>query len=160
MKSKLLISVFCGIFFGIGGYFVFVLFEIKPYLYNAVITGVCYAAMLMIVLMTSEIFYDRKFKKIEKGLNTPVLFKALGNVNLKNDIRACRIWFCEDILVLISLDKKPHMAEGILKGTVTRCELEDITTLSVYTNDLKKYVISSAMAKQILEYMENNNWIG
>ena len=159
MKNKLLASGFLGLLFAFFGYFVLLLFEIENPLYMSFLCGVLAFAMLMMVFIASEENSNRRFRKIEQEINLPILFKADGNFNLGHSIISGRVYFYEEMLVLASVEKKSPMVEGIPKGMISRYEIENITAFHIYTTDFRKFVLATADAEKIADFIENNNWL-
>ena len=159
MKIKLILSAVLGIMYGFGVFLLFPLVGIDVSFFDSVLAGVMFGATMMMVLITSELYNNHKYRKIEKHLLSPPTHTFEVNFNMGTEVRSGRMYFCSDIIYLVSIDKKPHIADGILKGTVSRCEIENVTTIHIFTTDLRKFVVGTADANKICEYIEKDGWM-
>ena len=159
IKGKLILSVMTGALFGIGVYLLFPMLCLEVSFFESVLVGVMFFSILMMVLMAPEIYINREYTKFEKGLVPPPLYRYEVDFVSDEGIRNGRIYICEDILVIISMDKKPYMVDGVLKGSITRCEVENHKTLYIYTTKFDRYAVVTDDAEIIREYMVNNGWI-
>ena len=159
MKTKAFLAAFGGIFFGLIGYFVLLLLDIDQPFQLAVLSGLLFALLLFPVLIVYEQVINKRYKKFEKEILSPVFLKVNGNFYLGgSDVKNGNIYFCEDGIVCICLEDKPYTKDEILLQNIDHFRYTP-TQLSIFTNDERIFVITLARTDEIIDILIQKEWI-
>ena len=158
MKTKLYLSIFAGILFGIGMYLLYVFSLSEVALETAIISGILFTIILFPVLICIEKVVNRKYKKLEKDIVSPIFFKACGNFYLGNKVRNGNIYFCENGILFASLDTKPYAVEELLLSMVEKWQFDDLH-MNIFTEEGRVYMITTPQAKEIVNALKEKKWI-
>ena len=159
MKTKAFLAAFGGIFFGLIGYFVLLLLDIDQPFQLAVLSGLLFALLLFPVLIVYEQVINKRYKKFEKEILSPVFLKVNGNFYLGgSDVKNGNIYFCEDGIVCICLEEKPYTLDEILLQNIDHYTYT-FSELNVFTNDGRLFVITVPRADEIIDLLMRKGWI-
>ncbi|MBQ8898155.1 MAG: hypothetical protein IJY86_06725 [Clostridia bacterium] len=159
MKAKVLLSAFASFFFGLIGYFVLLLLDIDQPFQLAVLSGLLFALLLFPVLFVYEQVINKRYKKFEKEILSPVFLKVNGNFYLGgSDVKNGNIYFCEDGIVCICLEDKPYTKDEILLQNIDHFRYTP-TQLSIFTNDEQIFVITLPQTDHIIDMLIQKGWI-
>ena len=159
MKAKAILSVFGGFLFGLIGYFVLLLLDIDQPFQLAVLSGLLFALLLFPVLIVYEQVINKRYKKFEKEILSPVFLKVNGNFYLGgSDVKNGNIYFCEDGIVCICLEDKPYTKDEILLQNIDHFRYTP-TQLSIFTNDERIFVITLPQTDHIIDMLIQKGWI-
>ena len=159
MKAKVFLSAFTGFLFGLIGYFVLLLLDIKQPLQLAVLSGLLFALLLFPVLIVYEQVVNKRYEKFEKEILSPIFLKVNGNFYLGgSDVKNGNIYFCEDGIVCICLEEKPYTKDEILLQNIDHFRYTP-TQLSIFTNDERIFVITLPQTDHIIDMLIQKGWI-
>ena len=159
MKAKAVLSIITGFFFGLIGYFVLLLLDIDQPFQLAAFSGLLFALLLFPVLVVYEQVINKRYKKFEKEILSPVFLKVNGNFYLGgSDIKNGNIYFCEDGIVCICLEDKPYTKDEILLQNIDHFRYTP-TQLSIFTNDERIFVITLPQTDHIIDMLIQKGWI-
>lgn len=158
MKAKIFLSVFCGALFGIMTFLICIFILPEEALGLALMTGVLFALFLLPVLIYDEKKPNKKYLKLEKEISSVVFYKANGDFNLGKSVRNGNIYFCENGIIFASFDQKPFAVEEVLLPFIEKYEFDDIH-MNIYTKDERKFLITTADAKEVLKILKERRWI-
>ncbi len=159
MKAKAFLSAFTGFLFGLIGYFVLLLLDIDQPFQLAVLSGLLFALLLFPVLIVYEQAINKRYKKFEKEILSPVFLKVNGNFYLGgSDVKNGNIYFCEDGIVCICLEDKPYTKDEILLQNIDHFRYTP-TQLSIFTNDERIFVITLPQTDHIIDMLIQKGWI-
>ena len=159
MKAKAVLSIITGFFFGLIGYFVLLLLDIDQPFQLAALSGLLFALLLFPVLIVYEQVINKRYKKFEKEILSPVFLKVNGNFYLGgSDVKNGNIYFCEDGIVCICLEDKPYTKDEILLQNIDHFRYTP-TQLSIFTNDERIFVITLPQTDHIIDMLIQKGWI-
>ena len=159
MKAKVFLSAFAGFLFGLLGYFVLLLLDIDQPFQLAALSGLLFALLLFPVLIVYEQVINKRYKKFEKEILSPVFLKVNGNFYLGgSDVKNGNIYFCEDGIVCICLEDKPYTKDEILLQNIDHFRYTP-TQLSIFTNDERIFVITLPQTDHIIDMLIQKGWI-
>lgn len=159
MKAKAILSAITGLFFGLTTYFVLRYIEEPAAFLFAVIGGLFFHLVLFVFLIIHEKVMNKKYAEFEKKILSPIFHKTNGNFKLHNGkIKNANIYFCEDGIVLISLDEKTFIMEEIQRSNIYRIQCDDIH-FNINTSDGKFYTITMPDAKEVFQKLKEKDWI-
>lgn len=159
MKTKIILSAIMGFFFGLAGYFIFLFVDLNPPFHLSVVCGLSCSLLLFMFLIAYEDFMNKRYAKFEKEITSPIFYKANGNFKLHNTkIKNANIYFCDDRIVLISVEEKPYIVEEIQKSNIYRIQCDDIY-FNINTSDGKFYIITMPDAKMVFDKLKEKDWI-
>lgn len=159
MKTKTAISAVFGLFFGLITYFILWCIEEKDAFLFALVSGLFCCLALFTFLVVHEKVTDKKCAKAEKKILSQVFYKTNGNFMLRGGkIKNANIYFCEDGIVIISLDEKPCVMEKIQKGDIHEIQCDDIHFI-INTGDGQFYIVTMPDAKAVFDMLREKQWI-
>lgn len=158
MKTKLYLSLFCGVLFGLMSYWICNLLFPSLALVIAISAGVLFAVLLFPTLMLEEKRVNKKYSEFEKAIISDVVYKANGNFNLGNKVRNGNIYFCENGIVFASLDQKPFAVEELPLPFIEKYELDNIH-VNIHTKDERVFLITTPQADEILNVLKDKKWV-
>jgi hypothetical protein len=159
MKGIAFLSAFMGFFFGLAGYFVLLLFHINQPFQLAVLSGLLFALSLFAFLVINNHVVNKRYKKIEKEITSPIFYKANGNFNLGNGkVKNGNIYICESGIICVCLDEKPYTLDEILLQDIDRYQFDHFH-LNIFAKDGRVFVLTTPDAAKIIEVLRQKEWI-
>ena len=159
MKAIAILSAIIGFFFSLITYFILLYLEEPNSFLFAVIGGLFVYLVLFVFLIIHEKVMNKKYAEFEKEILSPIFHKTNGNFKLQNGkIKNANIYFCEDGIVLISLDEKPYIMEEIHRSNIYRIQCDDIH-FNINTSDGKFYIMTISDAKEVFQKLKEKDWI-
>ncbi len=159
MKTKIILSAIMGFFFGLTGYYIFLFIDMNPPFQLSVVCGLSFALLLFLFLIAYEEFMNKRYARFEKEITSPIFYKTNGNFILHNGkIKNANIYFCDDRIVLISVEEKPFVMEEILKSNIYMIQSDEIY-FNINTSDGKFYIIKTPDAKLVFKMLKEKDWI-
>ncbi len=157
LKDDIQISLGGGALFGFAIYLIMLRVN-KDLWYLSIIAGVALAAILIGYQLGFNHFEVKRYAKAIKTLGYPVLFETIGNFHTELGKRTGHIYFCGDRIVLISLDKKPHMTIEIPASEVKSYEMPRVVQLNIYMKDGNYHTIHTADVGNLSAAMKKKRW--
>lgn len=159
MKPYLFLSAFTGLLFALIGYCVLHFLGIpEPFRLSAA-CGSLFSLLLLSFLVIHGKVTKRKYTELERKLHSPVFYKTNGNFTLPDGrVRNGNIYFCEDGIVCVSLDGKPHTLDEILVTDIEKYRFDDIH-LHIFTRDGMIFLITLPDVQAVMEALREKNWI-
>lgn len=159
MKPKVVLSAVTSFFFGVISYFLLQYLEIQDALLLSLLCGF----MVYIILLPFLIIYgkimDKKYAEIEKEISSPVFYKTNGNFYLGNGrIKNGNIYFCEEGIVCVCLEEKPHTLDEILLQDIERYQFDDIH-FNIFTKDGRLFLITMPDVKKVMNALKEKKWV-
>lgn len=159
MKGKKPFSIALGVGFGTITYFaVGQTCERELAFSLAVMAGTGFTLLLFAYLNIHFRKLEKQYAEAEKGILSPVFLKVNGNFDLGHGVKNANIYFCETGIIFISLDEKPYIIEELELEDFERCQYDD-AHLNLYSNDGRKYSITTADVRLVLEKLREKDWI-
>ena len=154
MKTKISLSGFIGILFAGSCYVLLRIFQWENAFALSFFAGLLFGGLLLGFLLVHEKYSAKKYAQAEKIIDDTVLFTVNGNFQLDKDVRNGNIYFCEDKIYFISLDKKPYITEAVFRDDVCAILTADMQIL-IQKNDGAVYYIKTADAKELDKYLQS-----
>ena len=159
MKAKAILSAITGLFFGLITYFVLWYLEEPDAFLLSVISGLLVYILLFAFLVVYGKILDKRYEKFEVEISSPIFYKTNGNFYLgDSDIKNGNIYFCEDGIICVCLDDKPHTLDEILLQNIDHFRYTP-TQLSIFTNDERVFVITLSKTNEIIDLLIQKKWI-
>lgn len=160
MKVRVGLSAFMGVLFAVPWYFVFDFIDLQSPFILAVATGGLFACFLLVYFIIHQKYTESKYEKAEKNITSPVFFKANGNFNLCGKVKNCNIYFCDNGIVFLCLEKGKVSAEEISSDVLQSVLTDSISKMNIHTTDGRLYVITTPDARRINdELMKRPDWL-
>lgn len=159
MNSKVLLSVFCGVLFGLIGWIVLLVLGIDQAFLLALTAALLFGCMLFPYLVIHEKVMAKRYAQIESKLTSPVFYKTNGNFHLDGGkVKNGNIYFCEAGIVFAFLEDKPYALEEIPLESIDRYSYTP-TQLMIYTKDGRLFQITLPKADEIIDLLMRKGWI-
>ncbi|MBQ2960483.1 MAG: hypothetical protein IJE09_04600 [Oscillospiraceae bacterium] len=92
-------------------------------------------------------------------MDFPFFYKTNCNFCQENgSVRNGKIYLCEDGILCVSLDKKPHAVDAIFPDDIESVH-RTATDLLIRKQDGKDYLITSAHVQELAEQLSKSGWI-
>lgn len=159
MKTTAFLSAMTGFLFGLIGYFVLLLLEIDQPFQLAVFSGLLVALLLFPVLVVYGRIMEKRYAEFEKGITSPIFYKANGNFKLDNGkVRNGNIYFCQSGMICVCLEEKPYTVDEILLQDIEGLQFHDFH-LNITAKDGRRFVITLPDAPKIIDVLREKDWI-
>ncbi len=122
------------------------------------VSGFLFALCMFVSLVIQEKRQNKKYAEAEKSILSPVWLKINGNIKTGRGTRNGNIYFCENGVVFISLDKKPYMTDTVLLPDI-EAFLFNNAKLLIRTKDNGIYIIDSGDTDETREKLKIKGWI-
>ena len=156
-RVHLILSLAVGILFGLGSLFVMRWFRVGG-AGLAIATGLLFAWLLFGALQLNESSMRKRYAEAEKLIISPIWLQTNGNVRTGTKVRNANIYFCEEGIVLISLDQRPFALEEIPVNLIESYEFSNFQFL-IRTTDERLFVIQSPESNRIRNELRRKEWI-
>lgn len=156
LKENTCLAVFCGVLCGFAGYVILLFLDPEGALAAAFFGAAIFTLLLWIFLFFCRRSMDKKYAKEEMSLGAS--FEAAfpckinGNFDLGREVRNGNVYFGKAGVLLLSLDKKPHIRMHIPAAQIDRLECDDMH-MRIYTKDEKTLLIKSADVRQTMRML-------
>ncbi len=161
MKAKLniFLSVFCGILVAAPAFVITLLFNsVEMALLSAVLFGAMFALCISIFFGIYMHRVDKKYAEAEKFIKSQIFFKTNGNFDIGKGILNGNIYFCDDGIVFISLNKKAAITEAIALCNIERYDFS-FPRMTVYCNDGCICTVMIAELDRARQVLIEKGWI-
>lgn len=171
MKTKLFLSVLTGAMFSVAGYFILLYIDRDIALPYSLACGIMFALIMFPFLVVYEKLQGKRYAKFEETLQTPFFFKASGNYQIVSEevingevktvlskLRSSTLYFCEDRIVLASLEEKPHTVTEILLSDVNKFESDEVH-LNIYVKGGDAFLITTPEGRSIQTTLQEKGWL-
>lgn len=150
------LSLFCGISFGITGYFLLVFLETEDAAILSLFGGAGVTILLYTYLLIHKKVMDKKYSDFEKTITSEIYYKTNGNFNLSNGkLKNANIYLCEKSLLFVSFDEKPYVVTEVPLDIILRYESDDIH-LNIYTSDGQLYVVTIPDTQNFIKALQTH----
>lgn len=148
MRDNILLSLFGSALFGYAVYLI--MLRINPAIwYWGVVAGAALAVLLIGYLLGYDHFVVKRYAKEAAKIPSQVHYFIVGNIRTEYGRRGGNIYFCEDRIVAICLDKRPHQTVTILKSEIDHIEVPRLVQVCIHMMDGTEHMISSTDAGKL-----------
>ena len=158
MKNNILLSAFCAIVAAFISYFIISSFDDNA-LILSIIAGLGYFLLLFIFLEIYMRKQNKRYEAIEKKINFPVWYRLNCNIQTPKGMKNGTVYFTDEGVLFISLNKKPYIQEEIRKTNIKKLETDNVTCLFIYTNDDQVLIIRTGELKSVIPVLQEHGWI-
>ena len=158
MSGIMLVSIICGGIFASMLFVVLLIMNQDLAFPMAILGGAVMTLALHIIFSVLEKRRQKKYAKLEKEIKSPIFYQTEGVFHLGNKVKNGNIYFCEEGIVLASLDEKPYACDEILISNIEKYEFGK-AQMSIYTKDGRAFLISMPNAEIVLNELKSKNWI-
>lgn len=153
------------------GYFILLYIDQEIALPYSLAGGLMFALALFPFLVVYEKLQEKRYAKFEKTLPMPFFLKANGNYQVASEevkngeaktvlskLRSGTLYFCEDRIVLASLEEKPHTVTEILLSDVNKFESDNVH-LNIYVKGGFAFLITTPEGRSIQTSLQEKQWL-
>ena len=158
MKNNIFLSASCAVVFAVITYFIVSLFDSNA-LILSIISGLGFFLLLYIFLEIYIRKQNKRYKEIEEKIKFPVWYRSNCNIQAPKGIRNGNVYFTDEGVLFVSLDKKPYIQEEILKANIKKLETDNVTCLLIYTNDDQLLIIRTGDLKTAIPVLQEHGWL-
>ena len=158
MNGKTFISLLCALFFAGTVYLVLKFLNLAFALSLSLCSGILFFLLLFSYLFIHEKSQKKQYTVAEKSISSIIHCHINGNIKIEKFLRNANIYFTDEGVSIISLDKKPHMFMEVLHENITKYESDFLVKLTIHTKDNPLIQITSSEIKKVLPYLKDNDW--
>ena len=158
MKGKIAFSILIGTVLG-ALTFVLTLLLVPPslaILFALLALGLG-AIVTHISLVSEEKRDNKRFADVEKDMRIPFYHKVNGNFVWSKSFVNGNIYFCEQGIFVVSVEKKPYLIVEMQNGEIARCELDEMY-IHLYLVDGKELHVLTPDAQKAREEIRAHGW--
>lgn len=157
MRDNILLALFGSAIFGFMVHLIFKRLGTGIW-YWGIVAGVALAMVLVGYLLIYDHTVTKRYAREAERIGVPVRFFVTGNIRTELGRRGGNIYYCDDRIVAISLDKKPHVKVEIRKEDVESFECPRLVQVCIRMTDGTEHMISSTEAGQLAAAMKKKHW--
>jgi len=157
MNANLVLSIIIGAWFAIAAFLIFLFIDPESAFLYALLTGAFSTLLMHICLLVYGKKNGNRYATAENKISSPVIYKANGNFHHENQIRNGNVYFCEKSIVIISLDKKPHLFKEIRLSDVDKYAF-DTVHMNISTKEGFVFSITLSDADLIAAELKSRNY--
>lgn len=158
MKNNVFLSSFCAIVFAVISYFIISFFDDNA-LTLSIIAGLGYFLLLFIFCEIYMRKQNKRYKAIEEKIKFPVWYRLNCNIQTPKGMKNGTVYFTDEGIVFVFLDKKPYIKEEISKANIKELGTDNVTCLFIYTNDEQVLIIRTGELKSVIPVLQEHGWI-
>ena len=117
------------------------------------------ALALHVLLSVTEARMNKQYAKIERTLQSPVIYQTIANFNLGRDVVNGKVYLCRNSIVFATIDRTPYAVQQIPSDQLARYEQDEIH-LRLFTKDGKEYHLVLPDAPELAQVIRENYWNG
>ena len=157
LKDDLQISLIFSAVFGLAIYLI--MLRVNPEMW-----WLCFAAggglfaILAFYLLGYNRFVVKRYADAIAATGAKVSFQTQGNFMTELGKRTGNIYFCDDRIILISLDKRPHMTIEILASDAVSFTMPRTVELNIQMKDGSQKTIHTADVGVLGAMMKKKKW--
>ena len=158
MKGKIAFSILMGAVFAVLT-FVITLFFVPPSvaILLALLALGLGTLIMHISLVSEERRNNKRFATVEQDMKIPFYYKANGNFVWGKSFVNGNIYFCEQGIFVVSVEKKPYLIVEMQNGEIARCELDEMH-IHLYLVDGKELHVLTPDAQNTREALREHGW--
>ena len=158
MRGKLAFSIFIGVVMSVVT-FVLTLLILPPTM-AAVFALVALAVVppfMHVSLAIEERRNNKRFAQVEQDSRIPFYYKANGNFVWGKALINGNVYFCEQGLFVVSVEKKPYLIVEIQNNEILKYDFEELQ-LHLYLADGKELHVLMPDAQAVREQIREHGW--
>ena len=157
LSDDLQISAIFSAVFGFAIYLI--MLRLNPELWwLCFVAGGALFALLALYLIGYNRFVVKRYADAIAATGAQVSFRTQGNFMTELGKRTGFIYFCDDRIILISLDKRPHMTIEILASDAVSFTMPRTVELNIQMKDGGQKTIHSAEVGVLGAMMKKKKW--
>lgn len=158
MKGKIAFSILMGAVFAVLTFVITLLFVPPSVAILLALLALGLGTLIMHISLVSEERRDNKrFASVERDMKIPFYCKANGNFMWGRSFVNGNIYFCEQGLYVVSVEKKPYLVVEIQNGEIARCDLDEMH-VHLYLTDGKELHVLTPDAQKTREALREHGW--
>ena len=157
MKGTIFLSIVVGAASGVAAFVVGLLFAPEIALLLGLLAFALISLALHVILSITEFRMNKQFAKIERTLQSPVIYQTLANFQLGRDVVSGKVYLCHNSIVFASVEQNPIVVQEIAVNQLLRYEQDEIH-LRLYTKDGKEYHLVLPDAPKVVQVIRETYW--
>lgn len=158
MRGKIAFSVFIGVIFSVLTFVLtLLLVPLKMAVLFALLAFAIAPPFMHISLTVEERRNNKRFAQVEKDSRIPYYHKANGNIVWGKALINGNVYFCEQGLYVVSVEKRPYLIVEIQNSEILKYDFEEIQ-LHLYLSDGKELHVLLPDAQEVKEQIRAHGW--
>ena len=158
MSPTMLLTWIVGVIAAIPTYIILRLVHVaRPFPWTVV--GVCTLMLILYPILRLSVYKtDKRYSAFEAELRSPFFHRMNANIKLGKHIRNGNLYFCEQSIILASLDEKPTLVEELSRDSITRFTFDEIH-MEIHVQDGRVFHLTSPEIRETYTALQSKNWI-
>ena len=110
------------------------------------------------VLRLSIYRTDKRYAAFEAGFTAPFFHRMNANIKLGKHMRNGNLYFCENGIIMASLDEKPTLVEELPRDSIARFTFDEIH-MEIHLRDGRVFRLTSPEIQETYAALQAKNWI-
>ena len=157
LKDDIQISIGAGALFGFAIYLIMLRIN-QAMWYLSIVAGVGLAGILVVFLLCQNKFGAQKYQKAFAQFGYEAKFQCVGNFMTEYGRKTGQIYYCGEHIVLLGLDRKPHVTMDICRDDVDSYSMPRVVQLDIHMKDGSTQTIHTGDAGVIASLMKKKHW--
>ena len=157
LKDDIQISIGAGALFGFAIYLIMLRVN-EGLWYLSILAGVGLAGILVIFLLCQNKFGAQRYAKAMAELGYEVKFQCVGNFISEYGKKTGNIYYCGEHIVLLGLDRKPHVTTVIHRDDVDSYSMPRVVQLDIHLKDGTTQTIHTGEVGTLCNLMKKKHW--
>ena len=159
MRGIGLVSALAGLAFGVIGFVLLKILQIEDALLLSIVSGLVFGAAFYPCLLIYGSVIDRRYRKFEKNMLSPVLYKTMGNFPMPDQKnRTGMVYVCEDGLAFALMEEKPYLWDKMLRENVEYIN-HTPQQLLIVTKQGQRMTVNVPNAEEVMAALQKNGWL-
>ncbi len=159
MKGTIFVSIVVGAVGGVAALVVGLLLAPEMALLLGLLAFALISLALHVIMSITGARMNKQFAKIERTLQSPVIYQTIANFNLGSGVVNGKVYLCRDCIVFASVDQTPYAVQEIAAEQIARYEQDEIH-LYLYVKDGRKYHLVLPDAPEVVRVIREHYWNG
>ena len=157
MRGKIFLSLIVGGAGGAAALVVGLLLAPEIAIWLGLLAFALIAIAMHVILSITEVRLNKQYAKIERTLQSPVIYQTIANFNLGGSVVHGKVYLCRDGIVFATIEHTPYAVQKIPSDQLARYEQDEIH-LRLYTKDGKEYHLVLPDAPEVVRVIKENYW--
>ena len=158
MSPTMLLTWIIGVVAAIPTYIILSLLQVdRPFTWT-VLGASALMLVLYPILRLSVYRTDKRYAAFEAGFQSPFFHRMNANIKMGKSVRNGNLYFCEQGIILASLDEKPVLVEELPRDSIQRFTFDEIH-MEIYVNDGRVFRLTSPEIQETYNALQSKNWI-
>ena len=158
MSPTMLLTWIVGIIAAIPTYIILRVLQVSRPFPWTLVAACAFMLILYPILRLSIHRTDKRYAAFEAGFKAPFFHRMNANIKFGRSLRNGNLYFCEQGIILASLDEKPALIEELPLESITRFTFDEIH-MEIHVQDGRIFRLTSPEVQETHAALQAKNWV-